>query len=155
MNEWVANKSSRNETARKRTWLILAGLTLCAISLLNLSSCAHSQQLVGISVTPQNSTITLGGPGEVIGTQFTAIGTYVHPPENKDVTSTAIWATDSPTIIVLDPNQPGLVNTTGEGCGTNLGVTATLYSKPGDPSAGSVVVGSATINVAFASGTCP
>jgi hypothetical protein len=160
MNEWVVNKSSRNQTAMKWTWLSgawlsLAGLALCAITLLNLSSCAHNQSLVGITVTPQGSTITLSGPGQVIGTQFTAIGTYIHPPENKDVTSTAIWATDSPTIITLDPNQPGLVNTTGEGCGTNLGVTATIYSKPGDPSSGSVVVGSATINVAFASGTCP
>jgi len=144
-----------SQTGLRRTWLRLAGLALCAAALLNLPSCAHSQQLVGISLTPQGTTITLGGPGEVVGTQFTAIGTYIHPPENKDVTSTAVWATDSPTIIALVPNQPGLVNTTGEGCGTNLGVTATLYSKPGDPSAGSAVVGSATISVAFANGTCP
>jgi hypothetical protein len=155
MNESVVHESSRNESAMKRMWLSLAGLAVCASALLNLSSCAHSQQLVGITVTPPNSTITLTAPGQVVGTQFTAIGTYIHPPENKDVTSTAVWATDTPTIVALDPNQPGLVNTTGDGCGTNLGVTATLYSKPGDPSSGSVVVGSATINVAFASGTCP
>jgi hypothetical protein len=155
MNEWVVNESSRNESAMKRMWLSLAGLAVCATALLNLSSCAHNQQLVGITVTPQGTTITLAGPGQVVGTQFTAIGTYIHPPENKDVTSTAVWATDTPTIIALDPNQPGLVNTTGEGCGTDLGVTATLYGKPGNPSAGNVVVGSATINVAFAGGTCP
>ena len=154
MNE-IVNEPSRNESAMKRMWLSFAGLALCFIALLNLPSCAHSQQLVGITVTPQGSTITLSGPGQVVGTQFTAIGTYIHPPENKDVTNTAIWATDSPTIIALDPNQPGLVNTTGEGCGTDLGVTATLYGKPGDPSSGNVVVGSATISVAFTNGTCP
>jgi len=139
-----------------RKWFIIAALLVAAIGLLNLSSCARSQQLVGITVSPTGSTITLGGVGEQVQTQFTAFGSYIHPPENKDVTSTAVWNTDSPTIITLDPKHPGLVTTTGFGCGTNLGVTASIYSDPSNPSAGSVVVGSATISVSFGQGvTCP
>ena len=138
-----------------RKWFSIAALLFVAIVLLNLSSCARSQQLVGITVTPQGSTITLGAVGEQISTQFTALGSYIHPPETKDVTSKVVWTTDSPTIIALDPNQPGLVTTTGEGCGTNLGVTATIYSNPSNPSAGSAVVGTSTMNVSFAGISCP
>lgn len=139
----------------KRKWLSVAVLLVTAVVLLNLSSCARSQQLVGITVTPQGSTITLGGVGEHISTQFTALGSYIHPPETKDLTSKAVWTTDSPTIISLDPTQPGLVTTTGEGCGTNLGVSASIYSDPANPSAGSVMVGEATMSVSFTGATCP
>ena len=138
-----------------RKWLSIPALLIVALVLLNLSSCAHSQQLVGISVTPQGTSITLGRVGEKLGTQFTALGSYIHPPETKDVTTKAVWTTDSPSIIALDPTQPGLVTTTGEGCGTNLGVTASVYSDPANPSSGSVVTGTATISVAFAGTTCP
>jgi hypothetical protein len=145
-----------NELSMNRKWFGFAALFVAAITLLNLSSCAHSQQLVGITVSPQGTTITLGGFGERVSTQFTAYGSYIHPPENKDVTSKAVWTTDSPSIITLSSSQPGLVTTTGEGCGTNLGVTASVYSDPSNPSAGSVVVGSATISVSFATGSsCP
>jgi hypothetical protein len=126
-----------------------------AIALLNLSSCAHSQKLVGITVSPQNTTITLTGIGQVIGTQFTALGTYIHPPETKDVTAKAVWTTNTPQIIAVDSTTPGLINTTGEGCGTNLGISASVYSNPSDPSAGSVMVGTATMNVSSTGGACP
>lgn len=138
-----------------RKWFSLAALFAAAVALFSLSSCAHNQHLVGIAVTPTGSTITQSF-GEVVGTQFTALGTFIHPPETKDITNTAVWTTDSPSIITVDPNHPGLVNTTGQGCGTNLGVTASVYSDPGDPPAGSVVVGSATISVSFGQGSsCP
>lgn len=132
-----------------RKWFGIAALLVAAIVLLNLSSCARSQHLVGITLSPQGTTITLGGFGEKVSTQFTAYGSYIHPPETKDVTSKAVWTTDSPSIISLSSSQPGLVTTTGLGCGTNLGVTASVYSDPSNPSAGSVVVGSATISVSF------
>lgn len=129
-------------------------LFLLAILLLSLSSCARDQQLVGLTVSPQGSTITLTAVGQVIGTQFTAYGTYLHPAETKDLTKVAVWTTNSPSIIQLDPTTPGLVNTTGLGCGTNLGVTATVHTSS-NPN-GNVVVGSATINVSFGTGSsCP
>jgi hypothetical protein len=138
-----------------RKWFGTAALVLVAITLLNLSSCARSQKLVGINLSPQGTTITLTGFGQVVGTQFTALGVYIHPPETKDITSKAVWSTDTPAIITLDPKTPGLVNTTGQGCGTNLGVTARIYSDPANPSSGSVIVGSTIMNVAFSGTTCP
>jgi len=131
-----------------RKWFSIAVLAVAAVALLNLSSCARSQKLVGITVTPSGSTITQNF-GQVVSTQFTALGSYIHPPETKDVTSKAVWTTNSPSIIAVDPNTPGLINTTGQGCGTNLGVTASIYSDPSNPSAGSVIVGTATISVSF------
>jgi hypothetical protein len=85
-----------------RKWFGIAVLVVTAIALLNLSSCAHSQQLVGITVSPQNTTITLTGIGQVIGTQFTALGTYIHPPETKNLTTKAVWTTNTPQIIAVD-----------------------------------------------------
>ena len=140
----------------KRKWFAIAALFVAAIALLNLSSCARSQKLDAITVSPQGTTITLGGFGEQVGVQFTALGSYIHPPENRDITASAVWSTDSPDIIAVDPAHPGLVTTTGQGCGTNLGVTASVYSDPGNPSAGSVVIGRSSISVTFGTGNgCP
>lgn len=140
----------------KRRWLSIAVLLTAAAVLLNLSSCARSQKLEAITVNPQGSTITLGAVGEQVSVQFTALGTYIHPPETRDITSKAVWTTDAPGILSLDSAHPGLVTTTGTGCGTNLGVTASVYSDPANPSAGSVIVGSSTISVSFGTGSsCP
>ena len=137
-----------------RKLLGLAVLSVTAMLLLSLSSCARDQQLVGLTVSPTGSTITLTGVGQVVSTQFTAYGSYIHPQETKDLTKVAVWTTNSPTIIQLDPSVPGLVETTGLGCGTNLGVTATVHTSS-NPS-GNVVVGTATINVSFgANSSCP
>src|SRR5689334_18675726 len=110
-----------------RKWFGIATLLVTAVVLFNLSSCARSRKLEAITVNPQGTTITLGGVGDKLGVQFTAIGSYIHPPENRDITSTAVWTTDSPDIITVDPTHPGLVTTTGFGCGTNLGVAASVY----------------------------
>jgi hypothetical protein len=134
-----------------RKWFAIAALTLAAIVLLSLSSCARPQQLVGITVTPTGSTITIAF-GEVVGTQFTAYGTYIHPPATRDVTKTAVWTTDTPAIIAVDPTTAGLINTTGSGCGKNLGITATVKTS----SSGNIVIGSATMDVTFGTNSnCP
>ncbi|HWY19721.1 MAG TPA: hypothetical protein VNX26_00790 [Candidatus Acidoferrum sp.] len=139
-----------------RKWFSIIALVAAATFLFNLSSCAFNQHLVSIAVSPQGTTITLTGVGQQVSTQFTALGTYIHPPQTRDITSTAVWTTDTPTIIFADPTTPGLVTTTGNGCGTNLGVSAKVYSNPSNPSSGSVVVGTATMNVSFGSGSsCP
>jgi hypothetical protein len=127
---------------------------LLAAPFLSSLSCARSQQLVAVSVSPQGSTITLSQYGQQIQTQFTAYGTYIHPPETKDLTQKATWTTNSPSIISLSSTSPGLVTTTGTGCGTNLGVTASVYTDNNNTS-GNVVVGSAAINVQFNGSTCP
>jgi hypothetical protein len=106
-------------------------------------------------VSPSGSSITLTGIGQDLPTQFTALGTYIHPPETRDITTTAVWTTDTPDVIFMDTNTPGLMHTTGTACGSNLGVTASVYSNPSNPPAGSVVVGSATVTVTFSGITCP
>ncbi|HKI27577.1 MAG TPA: hypothetical protein VKA07_14730 [Candidatus Sulfotelmatobacter sp.] len=130
-----------------RNWFAMGALVVAGLALLNASSCARSRKLVGITVTPQGPTITLTAPGQVVSTQFTALGAYIHPPETRDVTNIAVWTTDSPSIISANPNTPGEFSTTGNGCGTNLGITASVYSDPADPSAGSVILGTSTMSV--------
>ncbi len=137
-----------------RNWMAVFVLILAAGALLGLSSCGRNQHLVSITVTPQGTTITQG-PGQQVATQFTALGSYIHPPETRDITSTAIWSTNTPDIIEVDSTTPGLIKTTGAGCGTNLGVTAKVYTDHGNTN-GNVVIGTATISVSFGPGnTCP
>jgi hypothetical protein len=111
--------------------------------LLGISGCAHEQQLTSITVTPSNTTII----GEGLELQFTAVGHYIHPPESKDITSTVIWKSTAEQIIsFITPDKPGLA-TSGFGCGTNIGISAVIYSNPNNPSSGNAVIGTATVNV--------
>jgi len=127
-------------------------LTLAMAALLGSSlSCGHERQLVSIAVSPQNTTITGAG----LELQYKALGSYVHPPEIKDITTKVVWQSQASQIIAFtNPDQPGLA-TSGAGCGTNIAITATVYSNPSNPPAGSVVVGTALVNVQQPPGTNP
>jgi len=127
-------------------WLSVVVLIAIAAGLLLQPSCARSQQLESITIYPPGQSITLTAVGQQFPLQFTAYGNYIHPPETRDVTNTAVWATDSPTIIAAQPNTPGGFLTTGNGCGSNLGITASVYTDHNNPS-GNVVVGLATVNI--------
>jgi hypothetical protein len=130
-------------------WLLrVSGVGLLIVLLLASPSCGHDQQLVSISVLPQGATLTLTGPGQSLSIQFTAIGSYIHPPESKDITSRVVWSSDSPQVIDFNtPGSSGLATTTGTACGTNIGILAKVYSRPSNPPSGSVVVGTSTVNV--------
>jgi len=118
--------------------------------LLNLLSCADEHKLISIDVSPQNSTIT----GTGLNLQFTATGHYVHPLENRDITSTVVWASSSDQIVSFStPSQPGLA-TSGFGCGTNLQISASVYKDPAKPANGSVISGVATVSVQQPGGVC-
>ena len=110
--------------------------------------CSEGQKLVGITVSPQNLTIT--GVGGIV--PFVAYGTYTHPPESKDITHSVTWTSSFPQAISIDPATG--IATTGSGCGTNIIITATLYSKPANPAAGTVAVGTSTVNVKQVGLTC-
>ena len=111
-------------------------------------NCGRDEQLVSIQVLPQGATLGLSGPGEHLSIQFTAVGSYVHPPESKDITNTVVWSTDSPQVIDFStPGSPGLATSTGNACGTNIGILAKVYSRPGNPPSGNVVLGTSTVNV--------
>jgi Bacterial Ig-like domain (group 2) len=94
-----------------RKWLGVITLIVTATTLLSLSSCARDQKLQGITVTP--NTATFGGVGAQI--QFKAVGSYIHPPENKDITAKVTWSIDSQNLVTID--APGLVTAIND-CGT-------------------------------------
>lgn len=127
---------------------VVAAAGVMLASLLSMS-CGSKQHLVSITVSPTDTSFNLTGLGQHLSTQFTAKGSYIHPPDTRDITSFAVWKTDSPTVLSLDPKHPGLVTTTGLACGTNLAVTASVYSNPSNPAAGAVISAQATVNVAI------
>ncbi|HWX91231.1 MAG TPA: hypothetical protein VNY29_01255 [Terriglobales bacterium] len=108
--------------------------------------CSEGQKLVGITVLPQNESIT--GSGGIVNYQ--AIGNYTHPPESKDLTHSVVWTSSSPQVISIDPATGEAIS--GGGCGTNILITAALYSKPANPASGTVAIGTSTVNVTQANG---
>ncbi len=111
---------------------------VCSIAIM-VPSCGHDQQLTSIEVRPAGFVFAgFGAQG-----QFTAIGTYIHPPQTKDITTQVVWKIDIANFATI--TQMGLVTSTrSDGCGSG-NVTATHYSNPSNPSAGTVIMGSATV----------
>jgi hypothetical protein len=112
-------------------------------------SCARNHDLEFISITPQQQTlgiacVTPGVPTSCApSTTYRAIGHYIHPQTQRDITSEVQWTTGNRDLITFaDPSQPNVLFPTGVGCGTNLLVQATLNSDPGN-----VKIASATVNI--------
>lgn len=128
------------------------GLVGAALWLSSLSSCARSQQLEGITVSP--ASFTYFSPA-VSGSQanqipLTAYGTYIHPPETKDITSQVTWSSDQ--TIVADVSSAGVL-TPGTSCGI-ANISASSYTD--GTQSGNVVVGTMTVTVEGpASQGCP
>jgi hypothetical protein len=101
-----------------RKWFSVVVLAAIGCTLLSLSSCAHNQHLISIQVQP--STVTFGGIGAQL--QFRAIGTYIHPPVNKDITQQVQWSIDSQNLVTF--NGPGNVTAISD-CGTG-NITASM-----------------------------
>ncbi|HEY3971554.1 MAG TPA: hypothetical protein VGM18_01035 [Candidatus Sulfotelmatobacter sp.] len=120
-------------------WIGVIGLMGVSTWLLSLNSCARNQQLVGITVSP--STFTFLTPDPTLQAGFSAVGTYIHPAENKDITSIVTWGNDIPQLITLNG---GAVSPTGLGCGV-ANISAS-YDKGTGPS-GNLVSGTATVTV--------
>ena len=123
-----------------QSWFRL--IIICTIAIL-LPSCGADKKLVSITVSPSNVAITGAG----LNLQFAAIGNYVHPPITQDITSTVVWKSSADQIVSFStPDKPGLA-TSGLGCGTNIPITATVYSNPSNPPAGTAIIGTATVSV--------
>lgn len=76
----------------KRRYVGLAMGAVIAVGMaLSLPSCGHDQKLVSIALTPQTATYPSPGSGAV---DFAASGTYIHPPETRDITAQVTWSTD-------------------------------------------------------------
>ena len=120
----------------------------CTIfALLLLPGCGFKRQLIAISIVP--NTATLFGPG--VNLQFKAVGSYIHPPDTRDITNTVAWQSAAPDVVSI--TSAGLA-TSGFACGTNITITATGHSDPNDSSSG-IVVGTATLSVSQTNTTPP
>ncbi len=135
-----------------RKWFGITALIVAASSLLSLSSCARDQQLQGITISPATFTYFSAGPPGVQQTPIplTAYGSYIHPQENKDITSKVTWASDN--TVVADVSSAGQL-TDGLACGV-ANISASFFTS-GNKS-GNVVVGFMTVTVEGpASQGCP
>ena len=85
------------------------------------------------------ATFATPAPGAQV--QFTAIGTYIHPPENKDISSQVTWKTDVSQLITVNG---GTVSPTGAGCGV---ANISASNNTGTGPSGNLVIGYATVTV--------
>jgi hypothetical protein len=132
-------------------WWSIVVLVAIAGLLLGVNSCGHSQQLVSIQIQPPLETF---GASNIpvqddfgLTVQLRALGTYIHPPVTKDITSQVTWASNDTQMMTVD--STGLLTVTGVSCGGTL-VSATLQtntSAGGLSSSGAIVTGYMTGNV--------
>jgi hypothetical protein len=131
-------------------------LAIMAATLFSLSSCAHSSELVAITVQP--TTETVGASNIPVSfdagfqVQLQAVGTYIHPPVTKDITDKVTWASTDTGMFTVDAT--GMLTATGDQCGSTL-ITATLVtnSSPGGvSSSGAAIFGYMTANLTCYSG---
>jgi hypothetical protein len=121
-------------------WLSVAGLFVTASVLLGLSSCAHDQQLVAMTIQPTTFTFLI--PDPAFTTQFKAIGTFIHPPATKDITDIVNW--ESSTTRIVTVSSTGVVAPAGTGCGvTQITASANHGTGPG----GNTVFASSTVTI--------
>ena len=138
----VGDRMSRN---------LFASITVCMATLF-LPGCGHEQQLVSITVQPAienfGSTTTPVSANAGASVQLKALGTYVHPPVTKDITSQVTWQSNTPQMVTV--NSKGVLTATGDACGSAL-VFATVTTNNSAPSnissSGAIVTGNMTANV--------
>jgi hypothetical protein len=132
-------------------WLSIVVLVAVAGLLFGVNSCGRSQELVSIQIQPVSETF---GASNIpvnfdagLTVQLRALGTYIHPPVTKDITSLVTWASNDTQMMTVDAT--GLLTVTGLSCGGTL-VSATLRtntSAGGLSSSGAIVTGYMTGNV--------
>jgi len=121
--------------------------------LLAMLSCAHDQQLVSISVKPE--TENFGSADPALNVQLRALGNYIHPAVQKDITNQVTWASNTPNMVTVTAG--GLLAPAGFACGNAL-VSATVitnHSVGNRSSSGALVTGYMTANVTCLSSTGP
>lgn len=141
----------------KGKWLSVVGLVIAGIVFLSLSSCGRDQQLVSIQIQP--STETFGASDIPVNldaglqVQLRALGSYIHPPVTKDITSQVTWASNDTQMMTVDAS--GVLTATGGSCGNAL-ISATVKtntSSGGLSSGGAIVTGTMTGNVVCFTGS--
>jgi hypothetical protein len=122
------------------------------VCLVGLTSCAHEQQLVSISIQPKAEIFgaanipVSANAGSTI--QLRAIGNYIHPPVSKDITNQVAWTSNTTDLVMVDP-ATGLITATGLACGDAL-ISATVKTDKSIgniSSSGAIVTGTMTATV--------
>lgn len=118
-----------------RKWSVVLSVfvvILTATLMLSLASCGHDQQLTQITVQPNTETFGASNipvPDDAgLQVQLRALGTYIHPPVTKDISSQVTWNSNTPQMVTVNPS--GTITATGNACGNTL-VSATLKSNNG------------------------
>lgn len=130
----------------RRFWIFAVMAALISL----VPGCAHDQALVSVQVQP--TTETFGDANTPVSAdaglqvQLRALGSYIHPPVTKDITSQVTWASNDVQMVTVDAN--GMLTATGQACGNSL-VSATVKTNTdGNRSAnGAIVTGFMTANV--------
>jgi hypothetical protein len=118
-----------------RGWLRYMSSVAVLLAAMNFLSCGNKLKLVSIAVHPTSFTFLTPDPtGKV---DFTALGTYMHPPDTRDISSRVTWKTDSPNFVQFNGSE---VSQTGTGCGVGT-VSASLNDG------GNLIIGYATVTV--------
>jgi hypothetical protein len=127
-------------------WFSIFALIAAATLLFSLPSCGFNQHLVSINIPESGG--TFGGIGPGIFFDFTAIGTYVHPPATKDITDLVTWTSDNPQVVQV--SNTGVVSP-NVACGL-ANISASFYDSPNEVTSNSVPI---TVNGPAADGCTP
>lgn len=128
----------------KRNYIGLAMAALVALGAsLSLPSCGHDQKLVSIAVTP---TTAIYPSPEALPVDFKAAGTYIHPPETKDITAQVTWTTDVTELLTFTYMGPVVGEAVSPANG-NCGIAAVWASAPEGTGGGANIVISAPSSV--------
>ena len=128
----------------------LAGIAGVLLLIGLAPSCGREQELVAITIDP--ATETYGATNIPVSqdagldVQLRAIGSYIHPPVTKDITSQVTWVSNTPNMVMV--TSTGVLSATGLACGSAI-VSATLKTNNngGEDSPGAVVTGNMTATV--------
>ncbi len=128
---------------RRYVWLALGALIAVGVAL-SLPSCGHDQKLVSITIQPAAFTFLepySPPPATNVTEQYTVMGTYIHPPETRDITSLATWKVDDG---IVTMSTPGLFTAAPNYCG---GGNITASAPEGTGGSSNILTAYATVTV--------
>jgi hypothetical protein len=108
---------------KSRQRLVFAAFALLLFTVVFVPGCARDQELTSIQVKPSGATFGTVDPSLIIN--FTATGTYIHPPQTKDITDQVTWHSDTPQVVQVTSAGAVSPNTN---CGTG-NVFATMHDN--------------------------
>jgi hypothetical protein len=138
---------------RQKWSAVIGGCSVIAVAcmLVSLSSCGKDQELTQITIQPPTETFGASNipvPADAgLQVHLRALGTYIHPPVTKDITSQVTWNSNTPQMVTVDTT--GVITATGNACGNTL-VSATMNSAHGG-----IQTGFMTATVVCFTGTGP